>query len=116
MDKVKPKRHNLKTWPGFFTEIRNGEKTADLRKNDRGFQRGDELMFQEFIPPVNGKDETYPGFYTGSFCLCIVTAVLEGFTGLAPGYCVLSMRQPVSSSGFDKNLAGKRSDEGGADE
>lgn len=35
--------HELKTWPEFWDAIHSGEKTFELRYNDRGFQRGDRL-------------------------------------------------------------------------
>ena len=34
------KTHDLKTWPEYFAEIANGNKTFELRKNDRDFESG----------------------------------------------------------------------------
>ena len=44
------KVHILKTWPVFFWDVSTGAKTFEIRKNDRGFQVGDELILQEYDP------------------------------------------------------------------
>ena len=40
--------HELKTWPGFFAGIVTGEKTAEVRRNDRNFAVGDTLVLREY--------------------------------------------------------------------
>jgi ASC-1-like (ASCH) protein len=35
--------HKLKTIGTYFDAVKRGEKTFDVRKNDRGFQTGDIL-------------------------------------------------------------------------
>lgn len=42
--------HELKTWPDFFTAVRKGIKTFEVRENDRDFKVGDALVLCEFIP------------------------------------------------------------------
>jgi hypothetical protein len=42
--------HELKTWPAYFERLLSGEKTFEVRKDDRGFQAGDELLLREFDP------------------------------------------------------------------
>ena len=49
--------HDLKTWPEFFDAIERGEKTFELRKDDRGYRVGDFLRLKEYLP----KDERYTG-------------------------------------------------------
>ena len=44
--------HELKTWPEFFTETRAGRKKFELRRNDRDFQVGDQLLLKEWNPKV----------------------------------------------------------------
>jgi hypothetical protein len=44
--------HELKTWPVYFERLLSGEKTFEIRKDDRGFQAGDELVLQEFDPEL----------------------------------------------------------------
>lgn len=47
------KIHGLKTWPSYFQAIKNGDKTFEVRKNDRGFEVGDRLVLMEFDPGKN---------------------------------------------------------------
>lgn len=35
--------HELKCWPVYFDAIRRGEKNFEVRRDDRGFQKGDVL-------------------------------------------------------------------------
>lgn len=49
--------HELKVWPEFFQALHTGEKTFELRKDDRGYQAGDVLHLREWNP----RSETYSG-------------------------------------------------------
>lgn len=51
------KRHLLKTWPPYFKAVLEGEKTFEIRKNDRDYGVGDELLLREWDPDT----ETYSG-------------------------------------------------------
>lgn len=42
--------HELKIWPQYFARVKNGSKTFEVRKNDRGFQFGDEVILKEYDP------------------------------------------------------------------
>lgn len=42
--------HELKCWPEYFLRIARGQKTFEIRKNDRDFQVGDRLVLREFNP------------------------------------------------------------------
>jgi len=42
--------HNLKTWPDIFKVMKTGEKTFDIRKNDRDFKVGDQVILHEYDP------------------------------------------------------------------
>ncbi len=42
--------HELKTWSKFFNLIKSGDKPFELRKNDRGFLTGHELLLKEYNP------------------------------------------------------------------
>ena len=42
--------HQLKTWPEFFEKVWVGEKTFEVRKDDRDFQVGDTLDLAEWNP------------------------------------------------------------------
>ena len=76
--------HNLKTWPQYFEAVRDGKKTFEVRRNDRGFQVGDRLSLQEWDP-----DE---GKYTGRELHRYVSYMLTGpALGVEPGFCVLAL-------------------------
>jgi hypothetical protein len=49
--------HKLKTWPEFFKAILAGDKTFEIRKDDRGFKVGDTLRLLEFD---SGRDPHCP--------------------------------------------------------
>ena len=36
--------HKLKTWPSYFQRVWTGEKTFEVRLDDRGYQKGDEVV------------------------------------------------------------------------
>lgn len=76
--------HELKTWPEYFQEIINGDKTFEVRKNDRDFKMGDVLLLKEW-DNENSK-------YTGREWTVVVGYVLQGGQfGIEPGYCVMSI-------------------------
>lgn len=50
-------KHKLKIQPEYFNEVCTGNKSFEIRKNDRNFQVGDTLLLQEF----NSETQTYTG-------------------------------------------------------
>jgi hypothetical protein len=44
------KKHTLKCWPQFFAEVLNGSKPFEIRYNDRGYEVGDMLRLEEYLP------------------------------------------------------------------
>ena len=74
-------KHELKVWPEFFKHLWNGEKTFELRKDDRGFRAGHLLDLLEW----NEKDG-----YTGRKICAHITYILSG-AGLQKGYVCLSL-------------------------
>lgn len=80
-----PKTHYLKTWPEYFIEVWLGNKNFEFRKNDRDFQVGDTLVLQEYDPEKQQ--------HSGRHITVKVTYVLQDFEGIAPGYCVMSIKQ-----------------------
>jgi hypothetical protein len=65
---VPPAIHELKTWPEYFDAVRDGRKTFEIRRNDRGFKVGDVLVLQEFDPET----QKYSG-EMASFCVTYLT-------------------------------------------
>lgn len=63
--------HYLKTLPCYFEATRRYEKLFEIRSNkDRGFNKGDIVMLQEFVPDKGG-------FYTGQEIQAEITYVLN---------------------------------------
>lgn len=78
--------HELKTWPEMFCAIERGEKTAEARRDDRGFMVGDMLVLVEFDPSKPGAFQE-----TGRRIDVMVTHKLAGGNfGIERGFCVLS--------------------------
>ena len=42
--------HRLKTLPPYFERVQSGQKTFEIRKNDRDFQVGDILELEYYNP------------------------------------------------------------------
>lgn len=54
------KTHILKIWPGAFLAIKEGDKRADVRKNDRDYHVGDLLVFSAYSPTENSYLDVAP--------------------------------------------------------
>jgi uncharacterized protein DUF3850 len=87
--------HELKSWPPFFTHMVSGEKTFDVRFNDREFQVGDTILFREWEPKEHG----FHGapYYTDRQYRMRISYILDPQPGrdpdmgLVPGYVVLGL-------------------------
>lgn len=75
--------HELKTWPEFYEQVYLGNKTVEVRKDDRDFEVGDVLHLREYVPGSGAH-------YTGRECRRYVSHVLRGW-GVEPGYVALSI-------------------------
>ena len=91
------KTHELKSWPGFFREVEKGNKTVEVRRNDRNYQPGDLVIFKEYQPASQG----FPGGnfgYTGRELPVVrikyVLRDAECPDGLKPGFCAFAF-EPV---------------------
>lgn len=83
--------HNVKSWPHQFGAIIEGRKTAELRKNDRGYQVGDRLLLREWDP--------FRNLYTGRSAKAEITHKLDkdnvcavSREALLPEYAILSIK------------------------
>jgi len=99
------KTHTLKTLPVYFDAVERGDKTFELRNNDRDFQTGDTLILEEFdpnaMPPAEPFDYTKPpqlpsapGMYSGRKLRAVVSYVLHDTWckfGLERGFVVLGL-------------------------
>lgn len=76
--------HELKTLPEYFEEIWIKNKSFEIRKNDRNFSVGDQLILREY----SEEDERY----TGRAIQAYVPYIINGpCYGLKEGYCVMSI-------------------------
>lgn len=75
------KVHDVKLGTTFFDDVKTGRKTFELRKNDRGYKEGDTIVMHEY------KD----GTTTGRTIEKKIVYMLEDFTGLEDGYCILGL-------------------------
>lgn len=74
-------QHFLKVHPEPMTALLDGEKTSEIRKNDRNFQVGDHLLLAEFEPDTNE--------FSGVMTRREIAHIQEGY-GLKTGYVCLS--------------------------
>lgn len=76
------KVHQIRLAKPYFDDVVNGIKTFELRKNDRGYKKGDILEIMEF---ADGKN-------TGRMVKVLVTYILEDYTGIEDGYCIMATK------------------------
>jgi hypothetical protein len=79
--------HRLKTWVGYFEEVKAGTKKFEVRVDDRAYEVGDQLLLRDWDPEKKK--------YTGEELLVKVTYILDGgMFGVEKGYVVMSI-EPV---------------------
>lgn len=75
--------HSLKILPEYFNVVVSGDKTFEIRKNDRDFQVGDKLILKEY---ENDK-------YTGRIIKKEITYILDDNSGyVLEGYVVMGIK------------------------
>lgn len=86
--------HELKTEARFFEAVERGEKTFEVRRNDRAFQTGDILELVKTsrgtkIPRPGAKRDDPDPWHRIRFR---ITYILQGGQfGVEPAYCVLGL-------------------------
>lgn len=75
--------HELKILPEYFEAVKDGRKTWEIRKDDRGYKDGDILFLREYEK----------GRYTGRYCFKNVTYIYrgDGTFGLSDDYVIMSI-------------------------
>ena len=98
--------HELKTDGPVFQALKDGIKTFEIRKDDRGFKVGDELWLRETLyigeEMKAHHDGGFPGKmidgkqleYTDRMIAVTVKYILRGpVYGLADGWCIMSVER-----------------------
>lgn len=94
---TEPVAHIVKSWSMFFEDILSGERTSDIRFNDRRYAVGDTMLLREFNP-VNST-------YTGREQMVLITYMQQNKSNpcaisrdaLKDGFAVLSIKLLVAS-------------------
>jgi hypothetical protein len=85
--------HILKTDPKPFEDVWQYKKTFEVRKNDRNFKVGDELILKETYYTGEEMKKGKPLTYTQREIGAKVLHVLHGpVYGLQEGWCIMSIR------------------------
>jgi hypothetical protein len=92
--------HRVKSWSMFFTDILSGERTSDIRRNDRRYHVGDYMLLQEYNP--------VQGSYTGRVQTVQITYIQGSKSNpcaisrdaLHDDYVVLSIKIPDVVPGY----------------
>ena len=84
--------HYLKTWPAYYDSVASGEKTFEIRQNDRGFQVGDVVVLQRTLPEelctIEVDENGLPAF---QMAFEIGYVFHGGIFGLMAGFCAFSL-------------------------
>ena len=79
-------QHDLKVWPVFFDALMSGDKSFEVRKNDRSFRVEDTLLLREW----DDRKERYTGRSTTK---TVTYVMLGGHFGIAEDYLVMGIRE-----------------------
>lgn len=90
--------HKLKTWPRYWDAVASGEKTFEVRRNDRAFQTGDVVVLEKFDPDRRAYEmDSYQINAKPKSIRKRITFLLQGGQfGIEPGYCVLGLEDVAS--------------------
>lgn len=79
------KVHYVKCEPEFFNDVIEDYKTFELRKNDRDYRPGDDMVLREYdkeLGELTGREERVSIVY-----------MLDGYPGIEEGYCILGIER-----------------------
>ena len=83
-------KHELKTDPAVFIASQEGDKSFEIRLNDRGYQIGDHLLLRETKHSGEEMKAGKPLAYTGREYLVRVKYILSGY-GLKEDWVIMSV-------------------------
>lgn len=76
--------HKLKIETQYFKQVISGEKTFEIRFNDRYYVVGDHLILCEY--------DSVTCRYSGSSAFVLVTSICDDKRFVKPGYVVMSIK------------------------
>lgn len=79
--------HELKILPEYFKAVLSGEKTFEIRRNDRPFSKGDLLALNEY----DSDDKSY----TGNSCLVYIDYIFDNVNYCKSDFVVMSIKPCV---------------------
>lgn len=92
--------HVLKTHPAYFDAIKRGEKNFEVRKDDRGFQKGDTLVLQRTREDRLHEVEWDFAYRVGETPRArhelrrkVMWVLTGGQFGIEPGYVVMALSE-----------------------
>lgn len=77
------KIHYVKCETVFFEDVVNDYKTFEVRKNDRDYQAGDDIVLREWDKELQE--------FTGREDRVTIIYLLEDYPGIEAGYCILGI-------------------------
>lgn len=80
--------HKIKIRESFANAVYTGDKTFEVRKNDRGYQKGDLIAFT-VLYDSDGLEMTSHPIMRKTYQ---ITYVLSGW-GIEDGYCVFGIKE-----------------------
>lgn len=84
--------HEIKIKKTFVEPILNGEKTFEVRKNDRGYQKGDHIRFTVVDAPIFETRIDQERRQAIENKIYEITYVLNGW-GIEPDFVVFGIRE-----------------------
>ena len=90
------KEHILKTWADYWDAISSGEKNFEVRRDDRGFQKGDMLVLRRMVKDYKGswvEDRTHSDNRPKDTHRKITFILTGGQLGIEPGYVVMGLKK-----------------------
>lgn len=86
--------HELKTWAPYYDAVKRGEKTFEVRRDDRGFQRDDIVILRRCVQSASGLWDVecdYHGKPKHEMRFRIGWILTGGQFGIEPGYVAFSI-------------------------
>lgn len=85
--------HDLKTAAVYWDAVASGEKTFEVRRDDRGLQKGDRVLLRKhdgnaFVTATGASDHASNALTIKASVAWVMTG---GQLGIEPGYVVLAL-------------------------